>query len=115
MSDLPVWVQWVGELGIPTIALGAALVTWASYRQRRAADRKAEWWRRAQYALDLMMEHRNVVRLNTGMELVNSLLDDPTATQEDAKMLAQVVDTAITMMVTPEPRRHRRENPGKPE
>jgi hypothetical protein len=56
--DLPEWVQWVAALGPGATLLGAtvaAAIAVAALVQRRKADAKSEWWRRAQWALDQVL------------------------------------------------------------
>ena len=49
------WLQVVAALGIPTVLLIAAVVTVVSRSWRRKAECRAEWWSRAQWALDFAL------------------------------------------------------------
>lgn len=102
MSDIPAWLQFV-EIGaralLPLVAVGAAIIGWKSYHQRRLADNRAEWWRRVSNAIELCATADDQIGRNTGMTLMNHLLRDPTATQDDAEMLEEVVNTLINEIV----------------
>lgn len=102
MNDLPEWMQWVEACTralLPVIALLAAFVAYKSYRQRRVADNRSEWWRRVSDAIELCTTSEEQVGRNTGMALMTHLLKDTTATQVDAKMLGDVVDSLIDEIV----------------
>lgn len=102
MFELPAWMQVfesVARMLLPLVAIGAAGVAYLSYRQRRLADNKAEWWRRVSRAIELCATSDDQVGRNTGLTLMNHLLNDPTTTQEDATMLAEAVDTLIDEIV----------------
>ncbi|MDN5685821.1 MAG: hypothetical protein L0G94_03940 [Brachybacterium sp.] len=102
MSDIPAWLH-IAESSarvlLPIVACLAAIVGWKSYHQRRLADNRAEWWRRVSNAIDLCATDDDRIGRNTGMTLMNHLLTDPTATQADAKMLEDVVNTLINEIV----------------
>lgn len=102
MFELPTWMQVfesVARMLLPLVAIVAAGVAYLSYRQRRLADNKAEWWRRVSKAIELCATAEDQVGRNTGMTLMNHLLTDPTTVQEDAAMLADVVDSLINEIV----------------
>lgn len=80
--------------------LVAAGVAWRSLAQRKLADDRSEWWRRASNAIDLCARSDDQVGRNTGMTLLTHLLHDPTVTQSDAKMLQETVDTLIDEIVS---------------
>lgn len=48
-------IDFPDELLVPSIGLVAAVVAFGAMRQKRNADRKAEWWKRTQYGLDLLV------------------------------------------------------------
>lgn len=102
MFELPAAMQVIESIArmlLPFVGVGAAVVAFLSYRQRRLADNKAEWWRRVSRAIELCATAEDQIGRNTGMTLMNYLLTDPTTTQEDAEMLADVVDTLINEIV----------------
>lgn len=47
------------RLLVPTAAFIAAVVALAGFWQKRGADRKAEWWKRTQYAMDNLTSGRD--------------------------------------------------------
>ena len=73
------------------VALLAGLVAVAGVVQRHAADRRAEWWRRVQYGIDLVRDVDKVGR-NAGLELLTSLLDDRRWQRIDVRTLQEVVN-----------------------
>lgn len=73
------------------VALLAGLVAVAGVIQRHAADRRAEWWRRVQYGIDLVRDVDKVGR-NAGLELLTSLLDDRRWQRIDVRTLQDVVN-----------------------
>lgn len=102
MYELPAWMQVLESIArmlLPLVAISAATVAFLSYRQRRLADNKAEWWRRVSRAIELCATAEEQIGRNTGMTLMNHLLTDPTTTQEDAAMLADAVDSLIDEIV----------------
>lgn len=82
------------------IAAIAGVIAWFSYRHRRIAHNRAEWWRRAQYAIDLVCTEDDKVGRNTGMRLLTHLLKDPSSTQSDAELLEDTVDSLIDEVVS---------------
>jgi hypothetical protein len=102
MFELPAWMQVLessARMVLPIVAVVAAVVGYLSYRQRRLADNRAEWWRRVSRAIELCATAEDQIGRNTGMTLMNHLLTDPTTTQGDAEMLAEVVDSLIDEIV----------------
>lgn len=118
MIELPFWMQAVGALGVPVVALLGALVAFISYLQRRSADNRAEWWRRVQFGVELARENDRVGR-NAGLELLTALIGpDKRVEPADAEMLRQISGTLVQELVdqwiptetptTPATRRRRR-------
>lgn len=109
MTPVPDWlvilqvgVQVLGSLvamTVPVIAVGGAVVAFLSYRQRRIADNRAEWWRRTSNAIELCATPGPKIGRRTGMQLLTEMLKDPTATRMDAQMLDRVVSTLIDEIV----------------
>jgi hypothetical protein len=81
------------------VAAIAGVIAWRSHRHRRLSDNRAEWWRRTQYTLDLLMSSDTLKR-NTGMSLLAHIIADPTATQADAKLLKGTVNALVTDIIT---------------
>lgn len=102
MTELPMWLQIIeacARILLPVVAVTAAVVAYLSYRQRRLADNRSEWWRRVASAIELCATAEDKIGRNTGMTLMNHLLKDPTATQADAAMLAEVANELIDEIV----------------
>jgi len=82
-------VQWqpVATVASALVVLVAALLT---VRQRDRADRKDQWWKRTQWALDLVLtgdEHSRVLGFSVLQQQVESGLAD----DEDLELLAAPV------------------------
>lgn len=105
---LPMLVTWA-EVAQPlapfiTLAVGtvAGLIAWRSHLHRRMADSRAEFWRRTQYALDLIVSAEDSGRRNIGMSLVRSLQDNASTVPEDLNLLRAAVSTAMAAVLTGE-------------
>lgn len=79
-------------------ALIAAVIALFTLDHRRRADSRAEWWRRVEYAMDLTREMDKVGR-NTGMQLLNHLLDDRRWDPADVRTLAEANEILISELV----------------
>lgn len=90
-------MQWVSALG-PAVTLLAALVAggiaYASLRQRRRADAKAEWWRRTQWAFDQILTD-DVDRQDVGVAALDRLGTSELATREDLDLLQAGWDAVL--------------------
>ncbi|WP_394214864.1 hypothetical protein [Brachybacterium vulturis] len=80
------------------VAFVAAAIALFNLHHRRQADSRAEWWRRVEYAMDLTREEDKVGR-NTGMQLLNHLLDDERWDEADVKMLSDANEILISELV----------------
>lgn len=107
-----------------TVLVGilAGLVAWRSHVHRRRADSRAEFWRRLQFTLDLLMTDDDPVRRNTGIALVTSLREDSSFLAEDVDLLLTTVETVMLaaeqqaaggVRVLPEQEPHDVESPGE--
>lgn len=88
------------------VALLAGVVAVAGLAQRHRADKRAEWWRRAQYGIDLVRDVDKVGR-NAGLELLTSLLDDRRWHKVDVRTLQSVVsvltdEVVVSLTAVPE-------------
>ncbi|MGC0273762.1 hypothetical protein ACO0LV_12300 [Pseudactinotalea sp. Z1739] len=92
MDDLPTWVHYVSALG-PAMtllaAIVAALIAWRTYLHRRAQDRKDEWWRRTQWALDRALPDQGVA-LDVALKVLKHQADSALAGEEEQHMLKAV-------------------------
>lgn len=74
-TEFPSFISQYGVLLTPLIAVIAAVVAVLSLRQKRNADRKSEWWKRTQFAIDLLVSGERP-RVLTGNELLSKLTDE---------------------------------------
>lgn len=79
----------------PTIALGIGVATIV---QRNRADRRAEWWRRAQWSMDLAMGGASVRRV-VGFAMAARLQHSVLAGAEERAFLSQFSDIAAAPLV----------------
>ncbi|ALU40037.1 hypothetical protein AS188_10105 [Kocuria flava] len=111
-SALPYWLEVVRALGAgigPVLlfltAAIAALVAWMTCHRRRAADDlalrrrkeaddRAEWWRRAQWAIDYVAD-RDDERTRIGSRAPDHLLVSELATDEDVVLIRGILDAVI--------------------
>lgn len=87
----PEWLHVLSELGpIATAlaALAALTVGIMTVRQRRTADARAEWWKRAEWALDQVLSTpADESRAAVGMAMLNHLADSKLAKTEEIAAL----------------------------
>lgn len=118
--DFPVWLGAMLTLAAPfapyATALVAIIASWIAFStlkhrrqadqetlaQREAADKKAEWWRRVQFAIRLVTVESDKIGRNTGMTLLTHLVKDPSSTADDAALLVDTVNTLIDEIVAAE-------------
>jgi hypothetical protein len=81
-ADWQVWAAFAPLLA----ALVAAVIAFAALWQRSKADNRAEWWRRAQWALDASMSDQPT-RAEMGQQAINILGKSKLATAEDGALL----------------------------
>lgn len=75
------WITVLGPLGI----LATALVAYFAYRQKLEADRRAQWWVRAQWALEASLS-ADPRRSLAGLAVLNDLKSSSLATREDQEL-----------------------------
>ncbi|MER2133416.1 MAG: hypothetical protein ABS910_01915 [Arthrobacter sp.] len=83
------WIPVLGPLGI----LVTALVAYVGYRQKLEADRRAQWWVRAQWALEASLS-ANPRRSLAGLAVLNDLKTSSLATREDRELFRLIGTTA---------------------
>lgn len=83
------WIPVLGPLGI----LATALVAYFAYRQKLEADRRAQWWVRAQWALEASLS-ANPRRSLAGLAVLNDLKTSSLATREDRELFRLIGLTA---------------------
>ena len=58
-------------------------------RQKSRADRRAEWWRRAQWAIDYATSDREET-VQAGLISMTHLIDSTLATDEDIRLVREL-------------------------
>lgn len=81
-AEWQVWAAFAPLMAAVIAALIAVVTLW----QRRRADNRAEWWRRAQWALDASMSDEPK-RAEMGQQAINLLGRSKLATPEDGALL----------------------------
>lgn len=99
---LSTWSRSAGFAG--TAAIVAATIAYLAARQnanrQERADRKAQWWARAQWALDLTLsddEHARTV----GFTMLDALASSEWAGEHEADIIAAITDEAL-LVIDPE-------------
>ena len=95
--------EWIPVLA-PTGVFFVALVAYRAYRQRLLADKRDQWWTRAQWAIDTALDTNVDVKL-TGLTVLTSLKADSLATPEDVALFdsisggiqTEIVDGAVAI------------------
>lgn len=95
---LAIWARPFAPFSTAAIALVASVIALLSYRQRRHADNRAEWWRRVQAAIDLLTEDEKIGR-RSGLVLMGHLFADNGPTKKDLRMLMDVGSTLISEVI----------------
>lgn len=93
VEELPAWLQIaiaVGPVGLLLVGLVGSGVAYSSYRQRRHADRRAEWWRRVQFAVEMALSD-DPETSRVGAELLGALGTIDEATSKDTRLLKQIL------------------------
>lgn len=75
----------LGPLAVLIGAVAAAIIGWKTLQQRRRADDRAEWWRRAQWALDHAAEDNPVTKA-LGLETLTVLATSTLAQDEEVRL-----------------------------
>jgi hypothetical protein len=80
------------DWGALATALGAAIafmVGIITVRQKSKADRRAEWWRRAQWAIDHATSDREEA-VQAGLISMTHLIESTLATDEDIRLVREL-------------------------
>lgn len=78
----------------PLATFGVALVAYFAYRQKTKADKRDQWWKRAQWAIDAALDQEDPQRRLTGVSVLVHMVDSDLATTEDADLM-KIVSIAI--------------------
>lgn len=89
--DILGWI-WTAVLGVAAVAplatFGVVLVAYLTYRQKAHADRRDQWWKRAQWAIDSALNDADPERRLAGMRVLVQLIGSDLATSEDAELMS---------------------------
>lgn len=110
---LPYWMEVVraigpafGSLLAVLAAIAAAVIAYRayrqreradglSYRQRKVADERAEWWRRTQWTIDYASDP-DEEKVRIGLRTLRFLLSSDLASEEDKAMVRALLTVVIT-------------------
>lgn len=83
---------WAGVLGAAAVAplatFGVVLVAYLTYRQKSHADRRDQWWKRAQWGIDSALNDADPQRRLAGIKVLVQLIGSDLATAEDAELMS---------------------------
>lgn len=83
--------------GVLATALGTAvafMVGVITVRQKSKADRRAEWWRRAQWAIDHATSDREEA-VEVGLISMTHLIESTLATDEDIRLVRELARNIV--------------------
>ncbi|WP_258804007.1 hypothetical protein [Pseudarthrobacter sp. NS4] len=84
-----IWAAVLGAASLaPLATFGVVLVAFLAYRQRDRADRRDQWWRRAQWAIDSALNEADPQRRLAGLKVLVQLIGSDLATSEDAELMS---------------------------
>ncbi|MFJ6537937.1 hypothetical protein ACIQH5_17080 [Paenarthrobacter sp. NPDC091711] len=78
----------------PLATFGVALVAYFAYRQKTKADKRDQWWKRAQWAIDASLDQEDPQRRLTGVSVLVHMVDSDLATAGDADLM-KILSIAI--------------------
>ncbi|MEE2523626.1 hypothetical protein V1639_13405 [Pseudarthrobacter sp. J75] len=74
----------------PVATFGVVLVAYLSYRQKLRADRRDQWWKRAQWAIDSALYDADPQRRLAGLKVMVELIGSDLATTADAELMSDL-------------------------
>ncbi|ACL41816.1 hypothetical protein Achl_3863 [Pseudarthrobacter chlorophenolicus A6] len=84
-----IWAAVLGAASLaPLATFGVVLVAYLAYRQRDRADRRDQWWKRAQWAIDAALDGGDPQRRLAGLKVLVQLIGSDLATAEDADLMS---------------------------
>lgn len=72
----------------PLATFGVVLVAYLTYRQKVHADKRDQWWKRAQWGIDAALYDADPQRRLAGIRVLVQLTGSDLATQEDAELMS---------------------------
>ncbi|MGW6174079.1 hypothetical protein ACWF5H_11355 [Arthrobacter sp. NPDC055138] len=89
----------LGPLAILAAALIAAFIGWRSMQTQAEANRRAQWWERAEWALDASMSS-SMDRRVIGLGVLTLLAESSLAGEEEARILQVASKDSLAQRVT---------------
>lgn len=84
-----IWTAVLGAAAVaPLATFGVVLVAYLTYRQKSQADRRDQWWKRAQWGIDSALSDADPQRRLAGMKVLVQLIGSDLATAEDAELMS---------------------------
>jgi hypothetical protein len=84
-----IWAAMLAAASLaPLATFGVVLVAYLTYRQRDRADRRDQWWTRAQWAIDAALDGSAPQRQLAGLKVLVQLIGSDLATAEDADLMS---------------------------
>ncbi|MET3174440.1 UNVERIFIED_ORG: hypothetical protein ABIB52_002291 [Arthrobacter sp. UYCu721] len=84
-----IWTALLGAAAVaPLATFGVVLVAYLTYRQMSHADRRDQWWKRAQWGIDSALSDADPQRRLAGIKVLVQLIGSDLATAEDAELMS---------------------------
>lgn len=84
-----IWTAVLGAAAVaPLATFGVVLVAYLTYRQKSHADRRDQWWKRAQWGIDSALNDADPQRRLAGIKVLVQLIRSDLATAEDAELMS---------------------------
>jgi hypothetical protein len=84
-----IWTAVQGAAAVaPLATFGVVLVAYLTYRQKTHADRRDQWWKRAQWGIDSALDDADPQRRLAGIKVLVQLIGSDLATAEDAELMS---------------------------
>lgn len=80
----------LGPAATALVALVALIVGVVTVRQRGEADRRDQWWKRAQWAIDHALDDRSTDHRTAGLKVLGTLSRSRLARDEELELLASL-------------------------
>jgi hypothetical protein len=86
-----IWTVMMGAAAVaPLATFGVVLVAYLTYRQKSRADKRDQWWKRAQWGIDSALDEANPPRRLAGIKVLVQLIGSDLATPEDADLMSSL-------------------------
>jgi hypothetical protein len=86
-----IWTVILGAAAVaPLATFGVVLVAYLTYRQKSRADKRDQWWKRAQWGIDSALDDADPPRRLAGIKVLVQLIGSDLATPEDADLMSSL-------------------------